>query len=152
MNPAAIGEAMAKRALALLLLLAAQAVHADALAPLQISGHPVLAEIADTPELRSQGLMFRNNLDANHGMLFVFPNSGRYSMWMKNTAVPLSVAFLDNRGVIINIADMKPFTEDIHTAEMPARFALEMPQGWFDKFSIHAGDKVTGLPAASKAK
>ena len=81
-------------------------------------------------------------------MLFVFPDASRHAMWMKNTFIPLSVAFIDEQGVITNIEDMKPHTEDAHPATRPARYALEMNLGWFAKRGIKAGAKIDGLDKA----
>ena len=122
------------------------------LVPLEISGNPLIAEVANTPEAREQGLMYRKHLRGNHGMLFVFPESGVHALWMKNTSVPLSVAFLDEQGVIINIDDMAPFSEEQHHAAAPAKFALEMPIGWFRKREIKPGVKVEGLSQAPRAE
>ena len=122
------------------------------LVPLEISGNPMIAEVANTPEAREQGLMYRKHMRGNHGMLFVFPESGVHTLWMKNTSVPLSVAFLDEQGVIINIDDMAPFSEEQHHAAAPAKFALEMPIGWFSKREIKPGAKVEGLSQAPRAE
>ena len=81
-------------------------------------------------------------------MLFVFPERGVHAMWMKNTSIPLSIAFLDEQGVIINISDMIPFSEEPRHADAPAKFALEMPKGWFSKRGIMPGAKVEGLSQA----
>jgi uncharacterized membrane protein (UPF0127 family) len=93
-----------------------------------------------------QGLMHRRMLPENRGMLFVFPNVAYHGMWMKNTFIPLSVAFIDDKGVIINIEDMQPQTLNAHCAKKSARFALEMNQGWFRQKNIRPGVLVTGLP------
>ena len=90
--------------------------------------------------------MFRKSLPREEGMLFVFEDPGYYAMWMKNTLIPLSVAFVDREGVILNIADMQPQTLDSHLANGPALYAIEANLGWFASHQIHAGDKVTGLP------
>jgi uncharacterized membrane protein (UPF0127 family) len=82
----------------------------------------------------------------NEGMVFRFPETRHLCMWMKNTLLPLSVAFIDEKGRIINIEDMQPQTLNAHCAKKPARFALEMNQGWFRQKNIRAGVKVTGLP------
>jgi uncharacterized membrane protein (UPF0127 family) len=87
---------------------------------LTIGGHKLTAEVAHTENTRSQGLMHRRMLPENRGMLFVFPRIDMHAMWMKNTYVPLSVAFLDAQGVIINIADMAPHTTNAHGADKPA--------------------------------
>lgn len=133
------------------LLLFIPAAHAD-LVPLQISGNSLIAEVANTAEAREQGLMYRKHMRGNHGMLFVFPESAVYGMWMKNTSVPLSVAFMDEQGVIINITDMVPFSEEQYHATAPAKFALEMPIGWFSKREIKPGAKVEGLSQAPAAE
>ncbi len=103
------------------------------------------AEVAADQANRMQGLMMRKSMDANHGMLFVFPVAERHCMWMRNTYLPLSVAFLDERGRILNIEDMKPHTETNHCAAAPARFALEMNQGWFAGKGIKPGQRIGGL-------
>lgn len=120
---------------------------------LRIGGHKVLAETAATEPARTLGLMHRKQpLADNHGMLFVFTDSGFHSMWMSNTYIPLSVAFLNDSGVILNIADMRPLTTTPHTAAGFARYALEMNQGWFATRGIRAGVKVEGLAAAPAPK
>ncbi len=135
----------------ILVLLCIPAARADLLS-LEISGNPVIAEVANTPEAREQGLMYRKHLRGNHGMLFVFPESGVHALWMKNTSVPLSVAFLDEQGVIINIDDMVPFSDEQHHSAAPAKFALEMPIGWFSKREIKPGAKVEGLSQALRGE
>jgi uncharacterized protein len=121
---------------------------ADSRLPLQIGANSLIAEVASTPQARQQGLMYRKYLPGNHGMLFIFPEPGLHAMWMKNTSVPLSTAFIDKHGVIINITDMTPFSEEPHYADAPAKFALEMPGGWFSKLGIKPGAKVKGLSRA----
>ncbi len=113
--------------------------------PLTIKGHTVRAELARTEEEKRTGLMYRKHLGTNAGMLFIYEREGAWAMWMKNTYVPLSVAFLDRHGVILNIEDMQPLTEDSHQAQGPAKYALEVNQGWFAKRGIKRGDKVEGL-------
>lgn len=105
----------------------------------------IQAEVAATPQSRSIGLMLRKAMPAGAGMLFLFDGSATHCMWMKNTLLPLSVAFIDERGRIVNIADMQPLDETSHCASRPARFALEMNQGWFKKRGIAAGTVVQGL-------
>jgi uncharacterized protein len=129
--------------LALLLIPAAQAD--NSILPLQISGNSIIAEVANTPRAREQGLMYRKHLPGHHGMLFVFPEPGLHAMWMKNTSIPLSIAFMDKHGIIINITEMIPFSEEPHHADAPATFALEMPRGWFSKRRINPGVRVEGL-------
>jgi hypothetical protein len=92
--------------------------------------------------------MHRRILPENRGMLFVFRETANHAMWMMNTYVPLSVAFLDERGTIINIEDMKPHSRDTHAAARPAKYALEANRGWFAKRGIKPGAKVEGLERA----
>jgi uncharacterized membrane protein (UPF0127 family) len=135
--------------------LAPHAIAAGAQPPeiaLVINGHPLTAEVAATDETRTQGLMHRRILPENRGMLFVFRETAPHAMWMMNTYVPLSVAFLDERGLIINIADMKPHTRDTHAAAKPAKYALEVNQGWFAKRGIKPGARIEGLERAPPAK
>ena len=110
------------------------------------------AEVAADPANRMQGLMNRRTMAANHGMLFVFPDVERHCMWMRNTVLPLSVAFLDERGRILNIEDMQPQTETSHCAAGPARFALEMNQGWFAAKGIRAGQAIGGLEKSPRPR
>ncbi len=119
---------------------------------LTIAGHKLTAEVASTDADRMQGLMHRRMLPENRGMLFVFPEVAFHGMWMMNTYIPLSVAFLDQDGVIINIADMAPHTRDNHSAAKPAKYALEANLGWFRKRGIKPGARVEGLAQASAAK
>lgn len=105
------------------------------------------AEVAATPDHRMLGLMKRRSMPANHGMLFIFTEPQRHCMWMKNTLLPLSVAFLDEQGRILNIEDMKPQTEDSHYSKGPALYALEMRKGWFAERGIGPGATVSGIPA-----
>jgi uncharacterized membrane protein (UPF0127 family) len=115
---------------------------------LTINKHSVTAEVANTEATRSTGLMHRRMLPENRGMLFVFPDVGIHAMWMMNTHLPLSVAFIDTEGTIINIADMQPHTQTAHPAARPARYALEVNQSWFKSRGIKPGDKVRGLEKA----
>jgi uncharacterized membrane protein (UPF0127 family) len=110
--------------------------------------HLIHAEVANTFDSRMTGLMHRKALGAGNGMLFVFPNVSVQCMWMRNTFVPLSVAFIDEGGVILNIADMKPQTEDSHCSVAPVRYALEMNQGWFAGKGIKPGAKISGIEKA----
>ena len=103
------------------------------------------AEVASNQKNRMQGLMHRRAMQANEGMLFVFTQEERHCMWMRNTFLPLSVAFLDANGLILNIEDMEPQTEDNHCAAAPARFALEMNKGWFAGKGIKPGQRIGGV-------
>ena len=108
--------------------------------------HVITAELARTPEQRAIGLMHRPTMPANDGMLFVFEQPGQQCFWMKNTLLPLSIAFLADDGSIVNIEDMKPQSLDSHCSKKPVRFVLEMNKGWFDKRAIKPGAKITGAP------
>lgn len=110
--------------------------------------HLVRAEVANTFDSRARGLMFRKSLGTNQGMLFVFAEVAPHCMWMKNTYVPLSVAFMDEEGAIVSIYDMQPLNETSHCAAKPARYALEMNQGWFAQKGIKPGAKIGGLDKA----
>ena len=106
----------------------------------------ITAEVAQTPEARNQGLMHRRSLPANHGMLFVFDRPERQCFWMKNTPLPLTIAFIASDGRVVNFADMQPFSETPHCSAAPVMFALEMEQGWFARRGVLAGDVITGGP------
>jgi uncharacterized membrane protein (UPF0127 family) len=108
----------------------------------------IQAEVASTEPQREQGLMFRKQIEGNQGMVFVFGYSASQCMWMKNTLVPLSVAFMDAGGKILNIEDMRPQTLDSHCSAAPAPYALEMSLGWFAKHGIPSGTVIHGLPGA----
>jgi len=110
--------------------------------------HVLQAEVASNDTTRMMGLMHRKAMDQNRGMLFVFRARAPHCMWMKNTLIPLSVAFIDEQGQIINIADMTPHDETSHCARGEARFALEMNQGWFAAKGIKAGGRIGGLDKA----
>jgi uncharacterized protein len=118
--------------------------------PLSINGHKINAEVAATPEQRSTGLMHRFSLRPDHGMIFVFERPERQSFWMKNTFIPLSIAFIAPDGRIINIDDMAPHDENTHWSKGPALYALEMRKGWFAEREIRAGDFVKGLPTPKR--
>jgi uncharacterized protein len=115
---------------------------------LVINKHVLTAEVASNDADRMQGLMHRRMMPESRGMLFVFPNVAYHGMWMMNTFIPLSVAFIDEAGAIINIEDMQPHTRDSHSAKSPARYALEMNLGWFRKRGIKPGMKIEGLEKA----
>ena len=112
---------------------------------LTASFHRIEAEVAANDANRMQGLMFRKSMAANQGMLFVFPQRDRHCMWMRNTLLPLSVAFLDEDGRILNVEDMQPQTETSHCAAGPARFALEMNLGWFAGKGLKPGSRIGGI-------
>ena len=108
--------------------------------------HVIQAEIAATPETRTTGLMNRKSLAPNHGMLFVFENSATHCFWMRNTKIPLAIAFLADDGKIVNIEEMQAETTNNHCPKAAVRFALEMNKQWFSERVIVPGTIVTGLP------
>ena len=112
--------------------------------------HRIEAEVAATDRHRQTGLMNREAMPQQRGMLFVFTQENTHCMWMRNTLLPLSVAFIDSDGKIINIEDMQPHSEDNHCARRPARYALEMNRGWFAQRGIAAGSKLRGLERAPR--
>jgi len=113
--------------------------------------HRIEAEVAANNAARMQGLMNRKTMATQRGMLFVFDRDDQHCMWMRNTYLPLSVAFLDEKGRILNIEDMQPQTEDNHCAAQPARFALEMNIGWFAQRGVRRGDRIGGIEKAPRA-
>ncbi|MDP2821431.1 MAG: DUF192 domain-containing protein [Sulfuritalea sp.] len=114
--------------------------------------HRIEAEVAATPESRQTGMMLRTVMASQRGMLFVFSEAANQCMWMRNTLLPLSVAFLDEKGRIINVEDMQPKTDASHCSTMPARYALEMNLGWFRSRGLGAGFSITGIEKASAGR
>ena len=110
--------------------------------------HVINAELATTPQQREIGLMMRPSMETNDGMLFVFERPGQQCFWMKNTLIPLAVAFVADDGSIVNLDEMAPQTLDAHCSAKPVRFVLEMNQGWFAKRGIKPGSKLRGQPFA----
>jgi uncharacterized membrane protein (UPF0127 family) len=108
--------------------------------------HAIQAEVARTDEQRQMGLMLRKEMAPHEGMLFVFDEPAVHCFWMKNTLLPLSIAFLADDGTIVNIADMPPQTTDSHCPAKAVRYALEMNQGWFAKRGLKSGFRLTGAP------
>ncbi len=108
--------------------------------------HRIDAQLAQTPEQRAIGLMYRRDMPQHEGMLFIFEQPAVQCFWMKNTLLPLTAAFVADDGRIVNLADMKPQTTDSHCSKEPVRYVLEMHQGWFDKRAIKPGFKLAGGP------
>jgi uncharacterized membrane protein (UPF0127 family) len=102
----------------------------------------LLVETADAPEERSVGLMSRESLPEDQGMLFVFEQEGQHTFYMRNTLIPLSIAFIESEGSIIEIEDMEPLTETLHSADEPYLYAIEANRGWFARNGIAAGSEV----------
>jgi uncharacterized protein len=108
--------------------------------------HQIDSQVAQSPEQRQIGLMWRKSMPTNEGMLFIFDQPSQQCFWMKNTFLPLTAAFVADDGTIVNMADMKPQTTEPHCSKQPVRYVLEMNQGWFAKKGLKAGAKLTGLP------
>ena len=113
---------------------------------LSIGFHQLQVQVAATPEQQATGLMFRTDMPAHEGMLFVFPTASQQCFWMKNTLIPLTAAFVTDDGTIVNLEDMQPQTTQSHCSSKPVRFVLEMNQGWFVKKGLKAGGKLVGVP------
>jgi uncharacterized membrane protein (UPF0127 family) len=108
--------------------------------------HRIDAQVAQTPAQRSTGLMYRKEMPQHEGMLFIFEYPSQQCFWMQNTYLPLTAAFLEDDGTIVNLADMKPRTTDSHCSAKPVRYVLEMNQGWFAKKGLKAGTRLAGPP------
>ena len=136
----------------LVLLLAAFAALAQPPPVVELNAgmHRIRAEVAADYATRMRGLMHRETMPASAGMLFLFDEPAPHCMWMKNTPIPLSVAFLDDGGTIVNIADMEPHSEQSHCAAKPVRYALEMNRGWFAARGIKPGMRLGGIPGQKK--
>ena len=119
---------------------------------LKAKGHEIEAEVASKPAAQMTGLMFRKSMPKDHGMLFVFPDSAPRMFWMKNTLIPLSIAFMDEKGKILNVLEMPPLTENTFPSNGPAKFALEMNTGWFERNGCGAGEVVEGVLQAPPAE
>ncbi|HZQ61563.1 MAG TPA: DUF192 domain-containing protein [Casimicrobiaceae bacterium] len=118
--------------------------------PLTVAGQKITVEVADTMDTRTRGLMHRFSLRQDHGMVFVFARPEPLGFWMRNTFIPLSIAFMDSTGQILNVDEMAPQSDATHWSRGPAMYALEMRKGWFKDHGIKAGDRVEGLPPAAK--
>ena len=115
---------------------------------LKVGGHRVWVELATTPQARERGLMWRASLPPDCGMLFVYPEPAPRSFWMRNTKIPLSLAYIDQSGVIFQIERMRPFDETPVRSRKPAQFVLEMADGWFRQHGVGVGARVEGLEKA----
>lgn len=110
---------------------------------LTVAGHTVTAEVADTEPARERGLMDRDSLPPDHGMLFVYSQEASRSFWMRNTKIPLDIAFMDQNGIIVDIQHMKAESDALHTSSQPAMYALEMNEGWFAAHDVKVGARVS---------
>jgi hypothetical protein len=133
-------------ALLLSLLVLAGTVQADEPLRLRLGEYELQAEYAVTPDQRQRGLMERTELAADSGMLFRFDEVRRHCLWMKNTPLPLSAAFFDGDGVVVDVIDLEPFNTETRCSKRPARYALEMNQGWFAEREIGRGARLEGIP------
>jgi uncharacterized membrane protein (UPF0127 family) len=114
--------------------------------PLVVGNQKITVEVVATPADRSRGLQHRESLPDDHGMLFVFPHERVLTFWMKDTPLPLSIAFADAGGRIVRIADMEPLSAAPVSSGQPARFALEMSRGWFERRGVFVGDALARIP------
>lgn len=112
------------------------------LVPIRVAGIEILVEIADEDEERSRGLMHRESLPENQGMLFVYTDERTLSFWMRNTLIPLDIAYIDREGRIVDIQQMEPQDSTTHPSAAPAMYALEMNQGWFEANGVEVGDRI----------
>lgn len=117
---------------------------------LQAGMHRIDAQLAQTSDQRQIGLMFRKEMPRHEGMLFVFEQASQQCFWMRNTKIALTAAFVAEDGTLVNLADMKPMTDDAHCSKLPVRFVLEMNQGWFASKNLKAGDKLRGPPFSAR--
>ena len=115
---------------------------------LQAGMYQIETQVAQTPDQRSMGLMWRREMPQHEGMLFVFEQPAPQCFWMMNTLIPLTAAFIADDGTIVNLADMQPQTTHSHCSDKPVRFVLEMNQGWFAKRGFKAGMRLAGAPFA----
>ena len=125
---------------------AAQMMTMPTQATIAVGVQQVEVEIASTPQQLATGLMGRRSLPDGHGMLFVFGRTQRVCMWMKNTLIALSVAFVDSRGNVVNVDEMQPQTLNPHCGSLPVAYALEMPAGWFATHGVGRGSQLRGVP------
>ncbi|MCC7286074.1 MAG: DUF192 domain-containing protein [Burkholderiaceae bacterium] len=117
-------------------------------ATLHVGMHNIRAQLATTPLQRQIGLMYRRSMPNQEGMLFVFEVASPQCFWMRNTLIPLSIAFLGDDGTVVNLADMQPQSDESHCSAKPVRFALEMNQGWFARRGVRPGMRISGEPFA----
>jgi uncharacterized membrane protein (UPF0127 family) len=112
---------------------------------IEVGGHALTVEVAATAQSRQQGLMHRDHLAANRGMIFVYPDVAVRQFWMKDTRLPLSIAFVDSSGKVLRLADMPPLTTERTSSLYPVKYALEVNKGWFDQHGVSKGSVIAGL-------
>lgn len=115
---------------------------AGELVAMRVGGHEIQVEVADDPAERERGLMYRESLPDDEGMLFVYPTQDTRSFWMRNTLIPLDIAFIDPDGLIVDIQQMQPQTDELTTSKYPFMYALEMNLGWFDANGVEVGHRL----------
>ena len=141
---------LVRAGLLMLMALHAAVAHAQdqpqnlAATTLKVGMHSIRAQLAITPMQRQIGLMHRREMPSHEGMLFVFDEPSQQCFWMRNTLIPLTIAFLADDGTVVNLADMKPQSDESHCSSRPVRFALEMNQGWFAKRGVKPGTRISG--------
>ncbi len=111
-----------------------------------VGNQSIEVEVVATPERRRQGLMFRESLQADRGMLFVFPAEQVLGFWMRNTSIPLSIAYADRTGLIVRIVDLVPHSDRSVSSRFPALYALEVNRGWFERHGVREGDTIRRIP------
>ena len=116
------------------------------LATIRVGHREITVEVASEPASRRKGLMFRESMPEDHGMLFIFPSERPLSFWMRNTKLPLSIAYADREGRIVRIADLEPLNERPVPSGAPSLYALEMNRGWFERNGVLEGDRLRELP------
>ncbi len=116
------------------------------IAPIIVGNHRIEVEIAANPKDRTRGLMYRESMPEDHGMLFLFPKEAMRAFWMKNTPLPLSIAYADAGGRIVRILDLEPHSEQPRSSGRPAKYALEMHRGWFARHGVFEGDSIARIP------
>jgi uncharacterized protein len=140
------GRSVLSGALLAWLLTAVAAAEPLPVGQLPVGDRTITVEVAATPAAMARGLMFREYLPDDHGMLFIWARDQVVGMWMKNTLIPLSVAFIDSEYRVRNIAEMEPHSRYVHPSDGPVRYALEMNRGWFERHGVRPGTHLAGLP------
>ena len=139
--------------LGLIIVLMVSCTNKEAPVTLIMNGHKLEIEVANTDEERAKGLMYRDAMDSNHGMIFIFDKEQKVSFWMKNTKIPLSIAYIDKKGTIQDLFDMNPYSlEPIESTRSSILYALEVNRGYFKRMNIHVGDILDLTPIINYSK